>query len=133
MRATGTDRGAVRVGYVTKLAVVLAIIGVFGYDGVSIFAVHITTSSDAANAADAASANWQQTHNVTLAYDAASTLAAAHHERVLTCASCFTIAPDNTVHVELRRSAHTLVFSRLSFLKSATVVTEPGNANHNPA
>jgi hypothetical protein len=133
MRATGTDRGAVRVGYVTKLAVVLAIIGVFGYDGVSIFAVHITTSSDASNAADAASANWQQTHNVTLAYDAASTLAAAHHERVLTCASCFTIAPDNTVHLELRRSAHTLLFSRLGFLKSATVVTEPGNANHDPA
>jgi thiazole synthase ThiGH ThiG subunit len=133
MRATGTDRGAVRVGYITKLAVALAIIGVFGYDGVSILAVHITTSSDAANAADAASANWQQTHNVTLAYAAASAAAADHHETVLTCQTCFTIAPDNTVHVELRRDAHTLLFSRVGFLKAASIVTEPGTANHDPA
>jgi hypothetical protein len=133
MRATGSDRGAVRVGYITKLAVALAIVGVFGYDGVSIMAVHLATSSDANNAADAASANWQQTHNVTLAYAAASAIAASHHEKVLTCQTCFTIAPDNTVHVELRRDAHTLLFSRLGFLKGSTVVTEPGDANHNPA
>jgi hypothetical protein len=133
MRATGTDRGAVRVGYVTKLAVVLAVIGVFGYDGVSIMAMHITTSTDADNAADAASANWQQTHNVTLAYQAASEAVAAHHERVLTCPTCFSIAPDNTAHVEVRRTAHTLLFSRIGFLRHATVVTEPADVNHNPA
>jgi hypothetical protein len=133
MRATGTDIGAVRVGYVTKLAVALAIIGVFGYDGVSVLAVHISTSTDADNAADAASANWQQTHNVTLAYQAASEEVAAHDEKVLTCTTCFSIAPDNTAHVELRRTAHTLLFSRIGFLRHATVVTESGNANHDPA
>jgi hypothetical protein len=133
MRATGTDIGAVRVGYVTKLAIVLAIIGVFGYDGVSVMAVHVVTSSDASNAADAASANWQQTHNVTLAYEAASASVAGHHERVLTCPTCFSIAPDNTAHVELRRTAHTLLFSRIGFLRHATVVTEAGDANHDPA
>jgi hypothetical protein len=133
MRATGTDSGAVRVGYVTRLAVVLAIIGVFGYDGVSILAVHISASSDANNAADAASANWQQTHNVTLAYQAASAEVAAHHERVLTCPTCFSIAADNTAHVEVRRTAHTLLFSRIGFLRHATIVTEPADANHNPA
>jgi hypothetical protein len=133
MRATGTDRGAVRVGYVTKLAVALAIIGVFGYDGVSILAVHVTTSTDASNAADAASANWQQTHDVLLAYQAASTKVAAHDEKVLTCRTCFSIQPDNTVHLELRRSAHTLLFSRIGFLRHATVVVEAGTANHDPA
>jgi hypothetical protein len=133
MRATGTDCGAVRVGYVTKLAVALAVIGVFGYDGVSVLAVHVATSSDAANAADAASANWQQTHNVTLAYQAASSSVASHHEKVLTCSTCFSIAPDNTAHVELRRTAHTLLFSRIGFLRHTTVITESGVANHDPA
>jgi hypothetical protein len=133
MRATGTDRGAVRVGYITKLTVALAVVGVFGYDGVSILAVHIATQTDANNAADAASENWQATHNVTLAYQAASASAATHHERVLTCPTCFSIDPDNTAHVELRRTARTLVFSRLGFLKPSTIVTEHGDANHDPA
>jgi hypothetical protein len=133
MRATGSDCGAVRVGYITKLAVALAIIGVFGYDGVSVLTVHVVTSSDAADAADAASASWQQTHNVTLAYQAASTSVATHHEKVLTCPTCFSIAPDNTAHVELRRTAHTLLFSHIGFLRHTTVITESADANHDPA
>lgn len=133
MRATGKDSGAVRVSYIAKLAVVVAIIGVFGYDGVSIFATHVSTSSDANNAAISASQDWQMHHNVNLAYQAASQETAAADEKVLTCSTCFSIAQDNTVTLKLQKTAKTLVFSRIGFLKRLTVVTESGTANYNPA
>jgi hypothetical protein len=133
MRATGKDSGAVRVSYIAKLAVVVAIIGVFGYDGVAIFATHVSTSSDANNAAISASQDWQMHHNVDLAYQAASEETAAADEKVLTCATCFSIAQDNTVTLELQKNAKTLVFSRIGFLKHLTLVTESGSGNYNPA
>jgi hypothetical protein len=133
MRATGKDSGAVRVSYIAKLAVVLAIVGVIGYDGVAILATHVSTESDAQDAANTASQNWQTNHNVVLAYDAASEATQANNEKVLACASCFSIAQDNTVTLELRRTAKTVVFSRIGFLKRFTVVTESGTANYNPS
>ncbi|HEX3906293.1 MAG TPA: hypothetical protein VHW92_00010 [Mycobacteriales bacterium] len=133
MRATGKDSGAVRVSYIAKLAIVLAVIGVFGYDGVAILATHVSTESDAQNAANTASENWQTNHNVVLAYDAASQATVADKETVLACAKCFSIAQDNTVTLELRKTAKTVVFSRIGFLKRFTVVTESGQANYNPA
>ncbi len=133
MRATGRDSGAVRVSYIAKLAVVLAIVGVFGYDGVAILATHVSTESDAQNAANTASEDWQTNHNVVLAYDAASQAAEPNGEKVLSCATCFSIAQDNTVTLELRRTAKTVVFSRIGFLKRFTVVTESGTANYNPS
>lgn len=133
MRATGTDSGAVRVGYVTKLAIALAILGVCGYDGVTLLVTHVATQTDAENAAEAASENWQSTHNITLAYQAAVQSAGTQDEKVLTCASCFSIDQDNTVHLELRRTAKTLLLSRIGFLKSYAVVTERGEADYDPS
>jgi hypothetical protein len=133
MRATGNDSGAVRVSYIAKLAVALAIVGVVGYDGVAILVTHVSTENDANNAANTASQVWQTNHNVSLAYQAASQATAAHDEKVLTCPTCFSIAQDNTVTLELRRTAKTLVFSHIGFLKRYTVVTESGQANYDPA
>jgi hypothetical protein len=132
MRATGTDRGAVRVSYIWKLAVALAILGVFGYDSVAILVTHVTTTTDANNAANTASQNWQSTHNVTLAYQAAGQAVAAKDETVLSCRTCFSIDQDNTVHLELQRTAKTILVSRIGFLKHLTVVVEHGDANYNP-
>lgn len=132
MRATGTDSGAMQVSFIAKLAVALAIVGVTGYDGVAILVTHVSTETDANNAANSASQNWQTTHNVTLAYQAAAQSVAGRGERVLSCATCFSIDSDNTVHVEVRRTAKTLLLSRIGFLKAYGVVTEPGEANYNP-
>jgi hypothetical protein len=132
MRATGTDRGAVRVSYITKLAIAMAIFGVAGYDGVTLLVTHVSMQTDAGNAANAASQDWQTTHNVTLAFQAAQENVAGHHEAVLQCAGCFSIAADNTVHLVLRRTAKTVVMSRVGFLKKYAIVTEAGEANYNP-
>jgi hypothetical protein len=132
MRTAGNDRGAVRASYITKLAVALAIIGVLGYDSVAVIATRISTEGDASNVANLASENWQNTKNVTDAYAAAVQAAAPHHETVLKCSTCFSIDQDNTVHVELTRTAHTLVFAHVGFLRHYTLINERGSANYDP-
>lgn len=132
MRATGNDTGAVGVTGLAKLVVVVGVIGVFGFDGAALLAAHVSTSNDAQNAATAASQEWQQSHNVRSAYQAAVSSVAGHHETVLTCDNCFLVDADNTVHLQLRRQVRTLVLSHIGGLRKDTVETVHGDANYDP-
>lgn len=127
MRTTGNDRGAVRVVTVTRLVAVLAVVGVFGFDGFSIMSNHVSTESDAQNAAYAASQAWHNDPSLPLAYQAAVNSLAGKNETVLT--QGFTVDPDGTIHLEVRHTAHTVLFSRVGPLRHLTVTTEHGDAN----
>jgi hypothetical protein len=127
MRATGSDRGEVRLFTLTWLVVLLALLGVFGYDGFSIMASHVNTESDAQNAAYAASQSWHNDRNLPEAYQAAVAAVAGKDETVLT--QGFTVDPDGTIHLVVQHTAPTVVFSRIGPLKHFTVTTEHGDAN----
>ena len=129
MNATA-DRGAIQIGWVTRLAVFVAVVGVFGFDGFSILSARVKGEDDAQNAATAASAAWQQSHNITAAYQAAEAYAEPKHETVLT--TDFTVDPNNTVHLLLQRKADTLVVKRIGPLRKYTVETLHGDADSNP-
>lgn len=120
------DRGSMVVGWLVKLAAVLTIVGIVGFDGISLAVARLNSQDDANSAASAAAAAWQQTHDVQRAYDAA-TESAGTHETVN--AKTFSIDANGTVHLTLTRTATTLVMYRLGPLKKYTVVTVHGEAD----
>jgi hypothetical protein len=110
-RAAGNpqDAGGIVLGWMTKLAVVSALVGVVGFDGISVGLAHLNTQDDADSAVQAASQSYLQSHNVQAAYDAA-VKAVKPTEEVGT--SDFTIAPDGTTTLSLTNTAHTLLLYR---------------------
>jgi hypothetical protein len=130
MAHAARDRGALQLGWMSRLVAVLAVIGVFGYDGFAIMSARIKGEDDAQNAAEAASTEWQQTHDISSAYAAAEDYATPRHDTILT--TDFSVDPDNTVHLLLRRHASTVVFSRIGPLRKYTTETLHGDDNANP-
>ena len=115
-----SDDGSIVVGWMTKLAITAAIIGTLGFDGISVGLGHLSTSDDANNAAQAASQIFQQSHNLTLAYNAAH---AALKPQETISSTDFTVASDGTATVSVTNTVHTLVFFRTSATKAWTVIT----------
>jgi hypothetical protein len=121
------DRGSIVIGWLTKLVVVVSIVGVMLFDVVSVSAAHIGATDDASQAATAAAAAWRSTHNVQSAYQAAVDSLTSDSERILTRG--FVIDPDGTVHLLLRRTAKTLLVHRIGPLQNYDVVTAKGQAS----
>jgi hypothetical protein len=127
MRTNGDDRGAVRLTTMVWLVAVLAILGVCGFDAASIISTRVNTENDAQTAAYAASASWHSTQNLDTAYQAAVTSLAGKGDTVLT--HHFTIDPDGTVHLLVRRRAHSVVLDHIKSLRHLSLAVESGDAN----
>ncbi|MGN6472716.1 MAG: hypothetical protein ACTHK4_03580 [Mycobacteriales bacterium] len=144
MRLRGSDSGALGVSGLVKLAVALGVFGVLGYDTFVTIATHLKAENDAQNAAYAASTAWVNTRldqgdpTAMLAYQAAvqylSNNTADHVCAGVTDPQCgakgtFSVDPDGTVHLVVRRQAKTLIFGHLGFMHSLLVAYEHGDAN----
>jgi hypothetical protein len=126
--AARNDEGMMRFVTMGKLAVVLAIVGVFGYDAVALMSNSINTENDAQDAAYAASQAWHDNGgNLALAYQAAVNTVEDRGDTVLKTG--FTVDPDGTIHLLLRHTVNTIVFSRIGALKHLDVTTQHGDAN----
>lgn len=126
MDTVARDRGSIVVGWLTKIVVVLALLGVALFDGMSVAVAHMNGSDDANTAAGAANTAWEQTHSVQAAYDAAAASITNPNESVLTTG--FSVESNGTVHLLLRRQATTLLMSKIGPLKKFTVFTVSGEA-----
>jgi negative regulator of sigma E activity len=120
------DRGSIVVGWFAKIVVVMAVVAIAMFDGISVGVAHMNGSDDANMAASAANFEWTQTHNVDDAYKAAVDAVTNGNEKVLT--NGFSIDADGTVHLLLRRTAVTLAMSKIGPLKKYTVFTVRGEA-----
>jgi hypothetical protein len=143
MRIRGDDRGAFKVHWLVKVGVALAIIGLLGYDGFTTVATHLKAQDDAQNAAYAASEFWNDNPdaraNIQEVFDAAVQYEAANNPSDHVCAGpadtlCdgkghFSIDPDGTVHLVVRRTASTLIFKHLGFMHSKLIAYEDGDAS----
>lgn len=127
MRRTGNDRGAARLTTMIWLVAVLAVIGVFGYDTVSVMSSRVSAEDDAQTAAYAASQEYHSTQNLDQAYQAAVTSIAGKGDTVLT--HHFVVDADGTVHLLVRREVRSIVFKRIGPLRKYTVAVEHGDAN----
>ena len=112
----GNDRGDIVLGWLTKLVVTLAVLGVIGFDLVSLGAARLAAEDHAQDAARVASATYRDSRNLQAAYDAAAAEALTHGDTV--DAPTFTISPDGRITLTLRRTAPTLLVEKIGPLRS---------------
>jgi hypothetical protein len=115
------DNGSIVIGWLTKLMVATAIIGLVLFDSLSIGAARLGASDDANTAAEAASSDFRQNHNVQSAYQAALETLPSDSETIP--ARRFVVQPDGTIDLVLHRTTTTLVVHRIGPLKKYALVT----------
>ena len=103
------DRGDIVLGWLTRLTVIMALVGVALFDAISVGTTTASVADQGTTAALEASATWDQTKNVQAAYDAALTSATGSNPLNELDPKTFSIDADGTVHLTLARDAKTLV------------------------
>jgi hypothetical protein len=115
------DRGDIVLGWLTKLVVVLALVGVTGFDLVALAVGRLQAEDRAAAAANAAVSAWGSgSKDVQAVYDAALSRLAEDGDGgadTIDPAS-FTVAPDGTVTLTLTHTAPTLLLEKVSAVRS---------------
>lgn len=120
------DSGSIVVGWLVKIALVLAIFGVAAFDTISVGVARLNGSDDASTAASAAAAEWKTTHNLNETVLAAQGAISNLDEQILP--QSLTVDSDGTVHLLLRREATTLLMHKIGPLRKYTVVIVKGAA-----
>jgi len=121
------DNGSIVIGWLTKLAVAIALVGVALFDSLAIGAAHLGASDDASTAAEAAAASYHTSHNVQAAYQAAVDTLPTDSESI--APQQFIVEPDGTISLVLERTTTTLVAHRIGPLKKYAVVVVHATAS----
>ena len=118
-----------------KLGIALGVLGLLGYDGFITVATHLKATNDAQNAAYAAASLldrqprrphrdgrvWRRRHLPGRQQSQQITVCEGSTDPVCDTKGNFTVDPDGTVHLVVRREAKTLIFSHLGFMHSALI------------
>ena len=112
------------LGWLTKLALVLSVLGVVLFDGAALVQAEFSTADAASTAAREAAAAYRATPAVQAAYDAAFASVAERGDTVGT--EDFRVAPDGTVTLTLHHHATTLLLEKVGPLRRFTTVTVTG-------
>ncbi len=107
-----SDRGDIVLSWLTRLTVIMALVGVALFDAISVGTTSASVADQGASAALAASATWDETHDVQAAYNSAAALAAEQNPLNKLDPKSFSIEADGTVHLTVSRNAKTLVLYR---------------------
>jgi hypothetical protein len=127
MDYTRGDNGSIVLGWLTKLIVAIALVGLALFDSLSIGAAHLGASDDANTAAETAVADYRTSHNVQAAYEAAVQTLTSDSESI--APQQFIVEPDGTINLVLRRTTTTLVAQRIGPLKKYAVVVVHATAS----
>jgi hypothetical protein len=120
------ERGDIIVGWLTKVAVVLVLFGVTGFDAISVMTTKVSASDDANQAAREGAEAWSASHgDVQKAYDAAEKYAEKHNATV--DPHSFVIDADGTVRLRLEKTATTLLVYRTGKTKGWAHVAANGS------
>jgi hypothetical protein len=120
------DAGSIVMGWLVKLALLLAIFGIAAVDAVAVGSAHLTTTDDANSAASAAAADFRTSHNVASATSAAADAITNPSEQIVP--GSLVIAGDGSVTVSVQRKITTVVMYRIGPLKKYTVIRVKGEA-----
>lgn len=124
----GGDRGDIVLGWLTKLTVVLAVLGVLGFDAVALGVGRLQAEDRAQEAARAAVRTWKDTSDVQRAYEAA--LAEVDGVQDSIDPASFSVGPDGAVTLTVRHTSPTLVIEKVEPVRgwatsTATVTGRP--------
>lgn len=110
------DSGSIVLGWLTKLALSVAVFGLVAFDGIALVTTHFQAADHAETAALAAADTWKSTHDVQAAYNAAVAEVDASGETI--DAKSFKVdASDGHVTLTLHHEAATLWMHRVGPLK----------------
>ena len=121
----GADRGDIILGWLTKLVLVLAVVGVVGFDAISLVQARFQASDRATTAASAAAADYAQNKDVQKAYNAAFATT-TDGDSIET--DTFAIGRDGVVTLRLHREATTLLVEKIGPIKKWTDAVGEGRA-----
>ena len=105
------DRGDIVLGWLTKLVVVLGVLGVIGFDAISLGTARFQAEDHAQAAVRAAHESYRSTKNVQAAYEAALAEVAPHGDTI--APETFTIAPNGEISLTLHRTAATMIVEKV--------------------
>lgn len=123
-RRPAGEHGDVVLGWLTKVVATLAVLGMIGFDAVSLGAGHFRAEDSAQTAARAAAEAFSNTKNLQQAYEAAL-------DEVLDSGATidpagFTINPQGEVTLTLRHEAPTLLVAKIPPLRHYAVIDKTG-------
>ena len=106
-----SDRGDIVLGWLTKLVVTLSLLGVVGFDLISLASARFQAEDHAQSAVRAAAAAWTGPATLQAAYDAAVAEVVEQGDTI--DPQTFSVLPDGTVTLTLLRTAPTLVVEKV--------------------
>jgi hypothetical protein len=123
-----SDRGDIVLGWLTKLVVIVSIVGLIGFDLISLGQSRFQAADRATTAAGAAANTYATTKDLQQAYNAAleTTLDGDTIET-----KTFSIAADGTVDLRLHHTATTLLLHRVPQLRKYADAVGEGTARPN--
>jgi len=122
------DSGDIILGWLTRIVVSIALVGIVAFDGLSIGVAHISAADDANTAARSASQAWLGQHDLNAAVQAAQATAAEHDETVV--ANSVHVQTDGTVELKIERDATTLVVKHIHALHSWLTIVASGSGRY---
>ncbi|HTY72756.1 MAG TPA: hypothetical protein VMI11_10085 [Actinomycetes bacterium] len=124
---TSGDAGSIVIGWLTRIVLVAAVVGVVGYDAVSIGQGRVSTADEADQVAQDAHDTWSDTHSVDKAYTKARDEVAAHGDSIPP--GGFSIQPTTgLVTVKVTHTVDTVLVKRFSFSRGWATMTATGQA-----
>ena len=120
-----SDRGSIVVGWLTRLVVLFAVLGVVAFDGFTLMVSNFGAADDAGVAASAAADSFKATNDVQAAYGAAVSAVAGKGDTIET--KTFKIDQGGKVTLVVDRTPTTLWMHRIGALKKWTLVHQSGD------
>lgn len=125
---TRSDPGAIVLGWLTRLTVVLGLLGVLAFDVISLVVTEFGVTDDAAAAARAAAGAYARTSDVDRAYEAALDAARAADANDTIAAGSFLVDQKGTVTLTVEREAVTIVARYIPGIRDQLVMRADGQA-----
>lgn len=122
------DDGSIVLGWLARLTITLTLLGVIGFEVLSIVVARVSIQNYGQEAAQAAITSYQQNHDPALALAAAQVVADQNGAKI--AKRSFRVAPDGAVSFDISNTATTLVLYRVDRLSSladveTTIYEEP--------
>ncbi len=120
-----TDSGSIVLGWLTKLTVVIGLLGLLAFDGISLVQTTFNTADHASAAARVAADTYKETKDVQAAYNAAVASVLPQGETIE--AKTFVVNPTNgKVTLVVHKDAATLWLHKVGPLKKFVDVSSTG-------
>lgn len=117
----GRERGDIVLGWLTRLTASLALLGLVGFDAVSLCAARFQAEEHAQQAARAAVESYAGSRDVQRSYDAALAVVAPSGDTI--DVESYLIGSDGSVTLRLRRKVATLLIEKVPPLRDWATTT----------